>query len=409
MLAQILWEEAVELQEKMIADRRYLHSHPGTGFEIEDTVFYVRQELEKMGYEPVDCGRAGLVAIAGGKRDGRVFLLRADMDALPICEEADVDFASENGKMHACGHDMHTAMLLGAARLLKKHEYEISGTVKLMFQPAEEIFEGSKDMIYAGLLHDPEVDAALMIHVMAGMPFTPGTVIVSPPGVSAPAADYFEIRVKGTGCHGSMPNTGIDPLNAAAHIVIALQEIQTRELAIQEQAVLTIGTMNAGTAPNVIPDTVKMGGSLRTFDEEVRAFIKKRMTEIAVGTAAAFRAEAEVVFGSGCPTLVNDRMLCDCSLKFAKELLGEERAFSATEMNAAGGGERSSKSAGSEDFAYVSQKVPSVMLALAAGQPEQGYRYPQHHPMVKFDEEALTSGCAVYAYTAMRWLEWREK
>lgn len=409
MLAEILREEAVELQEKMIADRRYLHSHPGTGFEIEDTVFYVKQELEKMGYEPVDCGRAGLVAIVGGKRDGRVFLLRADMDALPVREEADVDFASENGKMHACGHDMHTAMLLGAARLLKKHEDEISGTVKLMFQPAEEIFEGSKDMIDAGLLQDPEVDAALMIHVMAGMPFTPGTVIVSPPGVSAPAADYFEIRVKGTGCHGSMPNTGIDPLNAAAHIVIALQEIQTRELAIQEQAVLTIGTMNAGTAPNVIPDTVTMGGSLRTFDEEVRAFIKKRMTEIAAGTAAAFRAEAEVVFGSGCPTLVNDRALCDCSLKFARELLGEERAFSAAEMNAAGGGERSSKSAGSEDFAYVSQKVPSVMLALAAGQPGQGYRYPQHHPMVKFDEEALPSGCAVYAYTAMRWLEWREK
>lgn len=405
MRAGQLREEAEKWQEKLVEDRRYLHRHPGTGFEIADTVCYVKEELEKMGYEPEECGQAGIVATAGGKKEGGVFLLRADMDALPVCEEADVDFASQNGKMHACGHDMHTAMLLGAARLLKEHEDEICGTVKLTFQPAEEIFEGAADMIGAGLLKDPEVDAAFMIHVMSGVPFAPGTVIVSQPGVSAPAADYFEIRIKGTGCHGSMPNTGVDPLNAAAHIVIALQEIQARELALQEQAVLTVGTMNAGTAPNVIPDTVTMGGSLRTFDEEVRAFVKKRICEISAGTAAAFRAEADVAFGSGCPTLVNDSGLCDCALTFARELLGQNRVHAAAEMNATGSGERSPKSAGSEDFAYISQKVPSVMIALAAGQPGEGYRYPQHHPMVKFDERALSTGCAVYAYMAVRWLE----
>lgn len=403
MLSETLLKEAEALQETIVSDRRFLHQHPGTGFDIADTKAYVKEKLTEMGYEPADCGRAGLVALAGGKKPGRTFMLRADMDALPMCEEADVAFASTNGKMHACGHDMHTAMLLGAARILKAHEDEIEGTVKLMFQPAEEIFEGSGDMIEAGVLQNPEVDAALMIHVMAGMPFEAGTVIVSAPGVSAPAADYFEIRVKGKGCHGSMPNTGADPLNAAAHILIALEEIHARELAMGEKAVLTIGTMHAGNAANVIPDTVVMGGSIRTFDEETRSFIKRRMAEIAEGIAGAFRTEAEVSFGSGCPTLVNDKDVAGCVNRYAKELLGEKKAFSVEQLNAMGG-QGGSKSAGSEDFAYVTQKVPSVMIALAAGQPDKGYAYPQHHPMVKFDEEALKNGTAVYAYVAMRWL-----
>ncbi len=405
MLPENLWKEAELLRETIGKDRRYLHLHPGTGFEIQDTVSYVNQELIQMGYEPTLCGKAGIVAVAGGKREGKVFLLRADMDALPIREEAEVDFAAENGKMHACGHDMHTAMLLGAARLLKQHEDEIEGSVKLMFQPAEEILEGAYDMIQAGVLQNPAVDAALMIHVMAGMPFPVGTIVVSGAGVSAPAADYFEIHVKGKGCHGAMPDTGIDPLNAAAHILIALQEIAARELAMNDRAVMTIGTMHAGTASNVIPDCVTMKGSMRAFEEKTRIFMKQRIIEIAKGIAESFRAEAEVRFGSGCPTLVNDKELAESVLKYVKELLGTQKAFSVTELNAAAGGQQSYKASGSEDFAYVSHEVPSIMMALAAGQPEKGYVYPQHHPMVRFDEEALTAGCAVYAYTAMRWLE----
>ena len=366
MKPEILLSEAERISEIIINQRRTLHQMPGTEFDIGETLAYVKKELEDMGYAPEQCGRAGLVALAGGKRPGKVFLLRADMDGLPIREEADLDFASKNGRMHACGHDMHTAMLLGAARLLKEHEDEIEGTIKLMFQPAEEVFEGSKDMIEAGLLENPRVDAALMIHVMANMPFPAGTVVVSAPGVSAPAADYFDIKVQGKGCHGSMPNTGVDPLTAAAHILISLQEIHARELAMGEKAVLTFGTMNAGTASNVIPDTVTMGGTLRTFDEESRSYIKNRMSEIAQGVAQAFRAEAEVIFGSGCPTLVNNRDMSLSCEKYVKELLGPGKAFSVTELNAMGGGS-SSKTAGSEDFAYVSQQVPSVMLALASG------------------------------------------
>lgn len=403
MLAERVMEEAKQIWEAVRADRRFLHENPGSGFDVSVAKDYVREKLIEIGLTPKDCGKCGLIALVGGKKSQRTFLLRADMDGLSINEEAKIPFAATNGKMHACGHDMHTAMLLGAARILKAHEEEINGTVKLMFQPAEEIFEGAKDMIEAGLLENPKVDAALMIHVMAQMPFAAGTVIVSSPGVSAPAADYFEIHVRGKGCHGSMPNTGIDPLTAAAHILLALDEIRTRELPMGERAVLTVGTMHAGNAANVIPDSVVMGGSIRTFQEETRAYIKERMIGISQHIAQAYRAEAKVAFTSGCPTLINDESLSSLAYTFSKELLGEQKTFSVEKlMGMKGDG---TKSAGSEDFAYVSQKLPSVMIALAAGEPEKGYCYPQHHPMVQFDEEALVNGCAIYAYLAMRYLE----
>lgn len=402
MKAKIL-EEAKSMSQELIKKRRYLHANPETGFNLTKTLEFVESELINMGYQPIHCGKSGLVAIAGGKKQGKTFLIRGDMDALPIKEESELEFASPNGCMHACGHDMHTTMMLGAAKILKEHEDEINGTVKLMFQSAEEIFEGSYDMIENGVLENPKVDAALMIHVMANSPFKPGSVIVSAPGVSAPAADYFEIKVQGSGCHGSMPNTGVDPISVSAHILLALQEINARELSVTDKVVLTIGTIHAGKASNAIPDTATMGGTIRTYDEETRTFIKSRMTEIAQNVASAFRAKAEVVFGSGCPTLVNDEELSKCAEKYTEELLGKEMAFSVSKLSSMSGGQ-SSKSAGSEDFAYISHKVPTIMLALAAGQPEKGYCYPQHHPKVKFDEEALLYGSSIYAYVAMRWL-----
>lgn len=404
MIPQELLKEAQNIQNELIKNRRYLHTHPETGFDLTETKAYVKRELTDMGYTPIDCGKAGLTALAGGKKSGRVFLLRADMDALPIREEADVDFPSENGNMHACGHDMHTSMLLGAAKLLKQHEDEIHGTIKLMFQPAEEIFAGSKDMIDAGVLKNPDVDVALMIHVMAGLPMPSGTVIVCDGGISAPAADYFTIRIQGKGCHGSMPNNGIDPINAAAHIITALQEIHARELALSDEAVLTFGTIHGGAAENVIPDFVELGGTIRTYDEDVRSFLKKRMTEISQGIAATFRASAKVSFGTGCPTLKNDYELSSCISTYMTELLGKEKAFTAGALSALSGEKKAPKTAGSEDFAYISQEVPSIMLALAAGNPSEGYCFPQHHPKVKFDETALSYGTAIYAYAALRYL-----
>ena len=400
MLKETILQEAEAMGNQIIADRRYLHTHAETGFELKETLPYVENRLRQMGYEPVRCGKAGLTATIGS--GGKVLLLRADMDALPIREEADVEFPSENGRMHACGHDMHTAMLLGAARLLKQHESELKGTVKLMFQSAEEIFEGGKDMIEHGVLDNPKVDTAMMIHVTAGIPLPAGTVVISAPGVSAPAADYFTIQVQGKGCHGSAPQNGVDPITAAAHILIALQEIQARELSASDEAVLTIGTFHGGSAENVIADSVTMGGTIRTYDESTRAYLKERMTQIAESIAAAFRATAKVSFGSGCPTLVNDKAVCQAMTGYLKELLGPRGALSTAEMNPGG---KPSRGGGSEDFAYVSQQVPSLMLALMAGEPNKGYPYPQHHPKVKFDESALHVGSAVFAYCAARYLE----
>lgn len=399
MTKEQIMQEAAALQEEIKAHRLWLHTHAETGFDLTETKPYVKSTLTEMGYTVQECGKAGLVTTVG-KPGGKVILLRADMDALPIAEEADVDFACKNGRMHACGHDMHTAMLLGAAKILKAHESELDGMVKLMFQPAEEIFEGSKDMIASGVLENPRPDAALMIHVAAGMPLPAGTVVVSAPGVSAPAADYFTIRVHGKGCHGSAPQNGIDPLTAAAHILIALQEIHARELSASDEAVLTIGTFHAGEAGNVIPDTAAMGGTTRTYDEKTRAYLKERMTAIAQSVAEAFRASADVSFGSGCPTLINDKALSEKVTGYLKDLLGANRAFTTAELS----GGKPARGGGSEDFAYVSHEVPSLMLALAAGEPSEGYAYPQHHPKVKFDESVLSTGAAVFVDCALQYL-----
>lgn len=400
MTKEQILQEARGLQEEIRAHRLWLHAHAETGFDLVETKAYVRKALEDMGYAVSDCGRAGLVTTVG-QSGGKVFLLRADMDALPIREESGVDFACIRGNMHACGHDLHTAMLLGAAKLLKAHEGELPGQVKFMFQGAEEIFEGSRDMMENGVLENPKPHGAMMLHVMAGMPIPAGTVMVSSPGVSAPAADYFTIHVQGKGCHGSAPQNGIDPLTAAAHILIALQELHARELPPSEEAVLTFGSFQGGTTGNVIPDSATLQGTIRTYSEETRQFLKTRMTEIAISIATAFRATAQVTFGSGCPTLVNDGALSRNLEAWTKALLGPGKAFTTAELN----GGKPARGGGSEDFAYISQEVPAVMLALAAGEPGKGFPYPQHHPKVVFDDSVLSTGTAVFAWCAMNFLE----
>ena len=400
MTKEQILREAQGLSEEIRGHRLWLHAHAETGFDLKETKPYVRKVLEDMGYQVSDCGRAGLTALVG-KPGGKVFLLRADMDALPIREESGVDFACQKGTMHACGHDLHTAMLLGAAKILKAHEAALPGQVKLMFQGAEEIFEGSRDMIANGILENPRPQGAMMLHVMAGMPIPAGTVIVSSPGVSAPAADYFTIHVQGKGCHGSAPHNGIDPLTAACHIVIALQELQARELPASEEAVLTLGAFHSGDVGNVIPDSATLQGTIRTYSEETRAFLKTRITEMSQSIASAFRATAQVQFGSGCPTLVNDRGLSENLAQWARELLGPQKAFTTQELS----GGKPSRGGGSEDFAYISQEIPSVMLALAAGEPGKGFPYPQHHPKVHFDDSVLPVGAAMFVYGAIQFLK----
>ena len=382
---------------RVTADRRYLHAHAETGFELHDTFDYVWQQLTDMGLTPRKCGKCGIVADIG--QGEKCVLLRADMDALPIREEAEVDFRCNAGRMHACGHDMHTAMLLEAARILKARENSLKGMVRLMFQPAEEPLLGAADMLANGLLDGVQPCAAFMIHVLTALDIPTGTVIVSAPGVSAPAAGMFEVRIQGKGCHGAMPHTGVDPITVAAHTVLNLQQIQTRELSLAQSCALTIGMLQAGDTANVIPDRAVLRGSYRAFEDDTCDYIKHRIDEMAVQTATLFHASAETEMLGGCPTLKNDAELSASTLRMLRELLGDDRALLSSEL---GGG--ASKFTGSEDFANITHAVPSLMVALAAGMPKNGYVHPAHHPQVRFDESVLPQGAAVYAAMALNTL-----
>lgn len=394
-----LLKEAQALQKEIVAWRRYLHAHAETGFDLSQTAAFVEGKLREFGYTPERYGKSGLVATMSAM-NGKSFLLRADMDALPIEERSGEPFACKTGNMHACGHDMHTAMLLGAAKLLKNHEADMQGNVKLLFQPAEELLEGAKNAVEKGVLQNPQVEGAMMMHVMTDVDLPAGTAVVASKGVSAPAADYFRIEIQGKSCHGSAPWNGVDALTAAAHTVIALQELAAREIPISDPAVLTVGSLQAGKAGNVIADSAVLQGTLRAFDENLRLQIKKRLKEISQKIAGAFRAKAKVTFQGGCPTLVNDGELSGFAEKVARSLLGERAVFTSAELS---GGGTARKSGGSEDFAYISHEVPSAMIALAAGQTGKGYAYPLHHAKVRFDESVLCVGAALYAGIALEW------
>lgn len=375
-------------------DRHYLHAHPGVAFDLQETFDYVWQQLTGMGLTPRKCGRCGIVADIGAGE--KCVLLRADMDALPIREEAEVAFASANGRMHACGHDMHTSMLLEAARVLKARESSLGGRVRLMFQPAEEPLLGASDMLQSGLLQDVSPCAAFMIHVLTNMPLPAGTVIVSSPGVSAPAAGMFEVRIQGKGCHGAMPNMGVDPITIAAHTILNLQQIQTRELSLNQACALTVGMCQAGDTANVIPDKALLRGSLRAFDDDAHQHLIRRVKEISGQTAAMFGGSAEVEMLGGCPTLINDGAVSRNACEALRKMLGDRQVLMSHDL----GGD-ATKSSGSEDFANITHEAPSVMIALAAGRPEEGYGYPAHHPRTVFDESVLPTGAAVYAALAV--------
>lgn len=401
MDAKVLIEEAKGLQDELVSIRHELHQHPELGFDLNFTKPFVKKKLEELGYSVEEVGKAGLVTTISGKTPGKTILIRADMDALPINEEADVEFKSlTEGKMHACGHDMHATMLLGAAKLLKEHQDEIIGTIKLEFQPAEEIFQGSEDMIKNGLLKNPDVDAAVMFHVVAGVPMPAGMIMVPGGGVTMASCEQYHITVTGKSGHGSMPHASIDAITAAAQIHLALQEINSREIAPDEYGVFTTCRFEAGNASNVFPEKAQMWGTIRTLDPEGRIGeqIKTRMTEITKGIASAMRCGAEIEFADFCPSMVTDGALAQQALSIMQELYGPMTI----DMAAINGGK---PGGGSEDFAFVSHEVPTVGMYIVAGNSKEGYQYGQHNSKVRFDDTILNKGSAAYAYMALRWLQ----
>ncbi len=389
-------EEAHALQDRIVADRRWLHRHPEIGFDLVETAAYVRSRLEEMGYEVAEPCPGGLVAHVG-RADGPCVLLRADMDALPLAEETGLPFASANGNMHACGHDTHAAMLLGAAQILKRHEDELTGCVTLMFQPDEEgdpaaDITGGQAMVEAGALDGPRVDAAVALHVNA--PTYPAGGIYTRCGTMCSSIDDIDITVRGRGAHGSRPQEGVDPIAIACHIFLAIEGYVAREVDPNDLCVATFGSIQAGQAANVIPETAHMLGTLRTQDPAVRARFHERVPELAAGIARAFGGEAEVRFPRSVPVTVNDPALTRELCGYAEELFGEPV------------GEIPHPNMGNDDLAFVAERVPTTYFYLGATVPDAG-GYGMHNPHVQFDDSVLWRGTALLANSAIEYLAHR--
>lgn len=385
--------EALSIKDEIVSNRRYLHSHPEVGTELPNTTLFVKNKLSEMGIESKEVCPSCLLATIKGKKKGKCILLRSDMDALKVKEATNLPFSSCNSNMHACGHDMHAAMLLGACKLLLNHLDDISGEIKIIFQCDEEGFTGAKRMIESGVMENPKPEAALALHVHSG---TPSNLVLFNKGKAMAGCTLFRITVIGKGCHGAMPETGIDPIAILTRIYIAIEEIITREKSALEPATMTIGHIKGGEAPNIIPEEAMMEGTIRTFSKELTAKILKRITEITEGIATSYGAKGNVVEISSAPPLINDPALMDQMEIYAKELLGEKGVFSLSQ-----GG------MGSEDFSSYTYLTSSCYLLLGAGSKaeDEQYGYPMHNEKVVFNEDILPYGSALECYLTLKWLE----
>lgn len=388
-------KKSKEIESKLISHRRYLHSNPEIGFDTAKTSNYIYETLCAKGIECSFISHNMVTGEIRGKHNSKTILLRADIDALPIKEKTTFDYTSKNGNMHACGHDMHTSMLLGALEIIEQEKDNLNGNVRFLFQPAEETLSGAKCAIENGVLNG--VDMAMTVHVVVNCDTQTGSVLLSYDTPSAPSADFFTLDINGKGCHGSSPSIGIDPITCTCRIVTALEHIRAYEIGIHDKALLSFGKISGGSNANAIPDKVTLMGTLRCFDEEIRSFYKKRFEDITNGISSSFGCTSDIKYTSGCPTLINDENLLRKTCKNLEELLGQNNVIKITNTH--------SKIQGSEDFAYISQTVPSVTVAIAAGSIRDGYKYPLHNQSVTFDENSLVIGCSVFAYNVLKLLE----
>ncbi len=387
-------EEAKKIQEELVTWRRHIHENPEIGHNLPDTTKYVLDKLKSFGIEGKEITKSGVVALVG-KTGGKTIMLRADMDALEIHEDLALDFKSKkDGKMHACGHDMHTAMLLGAAKILKENEARLEGQVKLVFQPAEETLTGSAAMIEAGVLENPKVDFAVALHVMAGLyKFKTGVVNIQP-GANMSGCQNYRIDIKGKGGHAGYPEYSLDPIMVGNHIYNQIQTIKMREVTAKEPLVLTFGQFAFGETHNVIPNEGVIQGTIRFFNNDVGKYAIDRIEEIVETTGKLFKCETKVTRLGNTPPLVNDPEKVTEVLDILKNHYGEEFIQQVV-----------SKEMGTEDFAFVSQKVPSIFMPLLAGSPDDGYTTASHNPKTLYDEDCLQYGAAVMVSIATEWLK----
>ncbi len=383
--------EAEALREQLVAWRRDFHMHPELAFQEHRSAGLIADRLHELGYQ-VQTGIAttGVVALLEGQQPGPVVMLRFDMDALPITEENETEYVSQNpGVMHACGHDGHMAMGLGVATLVAQRRDEMTGTLKLVFQPAEEGANGAEAMVKEGVLENPCPDVFLATHVWNEKPV--GTIDVSPGAIMA-AAEKWTCTVRGKGGHGALPHQTVDPIVATAQIVTALQTVVSRNVSPLETAVVTAGTVHGGDAFNVIPAQVEMTGTIRTYSPQVREIVLRRVREVIEGVAVACGAEAELEIVPLTPAVVNDAGVAEVVRAAAEAVVGPENVSS---------GERTM---GSEDAALFMQDVPGCYFFLGSANAERGLDAPHHNPRFDFDEDVLPLGVAILMHALAHYL-----
>lgn len=372
--------------------RRDFHMHPELGFKEVRTSRIVAEELGKLGIKvTTGIAETGVIGIIEGKAPGKVVMLRFDMDALPVTEETGAEYASQNeGVMHACGHDAHVAIGLSVARLLNKYKDQFNGTIKLVFQPAEEGEGGAERMVEEGVLENPRPDYALGLHVWNESPT--GEILVTS-GQAMAGAEFFNIKIKGKGAHAAGPHLGYDPIVATAQIITALQSITTRNVDPLEAAVLSVTAVNGGTAHNVIPPVVELKGTVRTFLPEVRDTIHRRMREIIFGIAEAMECEAELEIVDVSPSVINDLALAELVQEQVRSVLPDASVVDGF------------RTMGAEDMAFFMEKIPGCYMFIGSRNEEKNFVYTHHHPKFDIDEQALTYGIALISASAIKVLE----
>jgi amidohydrolase len=376
------WTDAQALRRQLIDWRRDFHRHPEIGFQEHRSAGVIAEQLRTLGYR-VQTGIAetGVVGLLAGEQPGPVVMARFDMDALPITEENETDYVSQNpGVMHACGHDGHMAMGLGVATLMTQRRDEMRGTLKIIFQPGEEGMNGAEVMVKEGVLENPRPDVFLATHVWNDKPA--GTVDITPGAVMA-AADKWHCVVQGKGGHGAAPEQTTDPIVAMAQIVTALQTIVSRNVDPLETAVVSVGSVHGGDAFNVIPPRVECNGTIRTFDPQIRELVLRRMSEIVKGVAEACGAQAELKVTPLTPAVINHVEIAKVVCAAAKAVVGPENVTT------------DERTMGSEDAAFFMQEAPGCYFFLGSANPGRGLDAPHHSPRFDFDEDVLPTGVAI--------------
>lgn len=385
---------AKEIENDIIKWRRDLHKIPEIGNDLPKTREYIREKLEEMGIPYIlTKSVTGIVALIEGKSQGKTVALRSDMDGLPVEEETEVSFQSQNGSMHACGHDAHGAMLLGAAKILKNNRNMIKGNVKLIFQPGEESPGGAEPMIEEGCLENPKVDAIFGQHIgnlIDGL--QTGQVAVSL-GNAMACRDSFKIVVKGRGAHSSTPHLSIDPIAVSAQVINGIYMIKSRELDALSPSVISICMIHGGTASNIIPEAVVLEGSTRSIDPETRQYISKRIEEVVKNTCSSFGAAYEFTFSWGYPVLTNDREMALLAMESARKIAGAENVK-----------EAKGPIMGSEDMAFYLNKIPGAYCFLGSVVENEGVVYGHHNPKFDLDESVFVKGTALFVQMALDYL-----